>query len=142
MPSKARRRDRHKLARTQSSGRTEENLEKARTAKNKSACGREQKSACGQSKKAPAAKNKKAPAAKTKERLRPKQKSACGQNKRAPAAKNKKGRQSPQGRTLPPTFEKPREERAYVKDVSFRTQMCQSICTPNAFIRLRRACCA
>ena len=44
----------------------------------------------------------------------------------------KEGRQSPQGRTLPPTFEKPREERAYEWEVSPGVQMCQLFCTRNA----------
>ena len=43
-----------------------------------------------------------------------------------------KGRQSPQGRALPPTFEKPREERAYEREVSLGAQMCQSFCTRSA----------
>ena len=42
------------------------------------------------------------------------------------------GRQSPQGRTLPPTFEKPREERAYVVEVSLSAGMCQTFCTQYA----------
>jgi hypothetical protein len=41
----------------------------------------------------------------------------------------KEGRQSPQGRTLPPTFEKPHEERAYEREVSLGVRMCQLFCT-------------
>ena len=37
------------------------------------------------------------------------------------------GRRSPQGRAPPPTFEKPREERAYEKEVSSSVEMCQQI---------------
>jgi hypothetical protein len=44
----------------------------------------------------------------------------------------KRGRQSPQGRTLPPTFEKPREERAYEWEVSRDDRMCQTICVWSA----------
>ena len=42
------------------------------------------------------------------------------------------GRQSSQGRTLPPTFEKSREERAYKIKVSMNACMCQLFCMRNA----------
>jgi len=42
------------------------------------------------------------------------------------------GKQSSQGRALLPTFEKPREERAYELEVSLSARMCQLFCMRNA----------
>ena len=66
------------------------------------------------------------------ERGVPRGMSARGQKN---ARGQKKGRQSSQGRALPPTFEKPREERAYDLEVSLSARMCQSFCRRRAASR-------